>query len=296
MKKTIISTALLAVVFSACNSNLLDQNGDYSRLEVMIRNNAQTKALIEEATLADGSEVGISVLETDNSDYDGNATFKNVKFTSSTNGTSQIWTPVQDILLSTTNGTLYAYYPHSQEVTDITKIPVSATSENQTDYMYATPVSGLNNKNVTADVSLKHALAGVRLFISKGTFSGKGQITAVSVCGEAIATGASLNSMTGVLSDFSDINTPISPVFQPFSLSGTPEVKDFIIIPTGAEKSFTISIEVDGVTIEAKTPAIDLAEGVISEFAVTVNSKAITINSISVTPWTNSDKGSLEIL
>ncbi len=296
MKKTIILSALLAMSLSACNTYIMDPVGECSRLEVNIRNNLHTKALIETSTLADGSEVGITVLEADNSDYDGNAEFKNVKFTSSTSGGSQLWTPVKDILLSTTKGTLYAYYPYSASAQDITAIPVSATSSSQTDYMYGTPVTNLSNKNVTADVALKHALAGVRLSISKGSFSGKGQITAVSISGEAIATGASLNAMNGVLSGFTGTGTHISPDFQPFTVSESPEVKDFIVIPTGTEKSFNIEIEVDGVTIQTQTPPIDLAEGVISEFSVTVNSKALVINGVSVTPWTNSSKGTLEIL
>lgn len=296
MKKTIILSALLAMSLSACNTYIMDPVRECSRLEVNIRNNLHTKALIETVTLADGSEVGITVLEADNSDYDGNPEFKNVKFTSSTSGGSQLWTPVKDILLSTTKGTLYAYYPYSDSAQDITAIPVSATSSSQTDYMYGTPVTNLSNKNVTADVALKHALAGVRLSISKGSFSGKGQITAVSISGEAIATGATMNAMNGSLSGFTGTGTHISPDFQPFTVSQSPEVKDFIVIPTGTEKSFTIEIEVDGVKIQTQTPPIDLAEGVISEFSVTVNSKALVINGVSVTPWTNSSKGTLEIL
>lgn len=296
MKKTIILSALLAMSLSACNTYIMDPVRECSRLEVNIRNNLHTKALIETVTLAEGSEVGITVLEADNSDYDGNAEFKNVKFTSSTSGGSQLWTPVKDILLSTTKGSLYAYYPYSASAQDITAIPVSATSSSQTDYMYGTPVTNLSNKNVTADVALKHALAGVRLSISKGSFSGKGQITAVSISGEAIATGATMNAMNGSLSGFTGTGTHISPDFQPFTVSQSPEVKDFIVIPTGTEKSFTIEIEVDGVKIQTQTPPIDLAEGVISEFSVTVNSKALVINGVSVTPWTNSSKGTLEIL
>lgn len=296
MKKRIFFAALLSMSLSACNTGLLDQPEEVSRLKVKIRNNVQTKGLIEGSTLADGSEVGVTVLNTDNSDYDGIKGFKNVKFTASSDGGSQKWTPTKDILLSATKGTLYAFYPYSSSVTDISAVPVSATSENQTDYMYATPVNDLNNKNATAEVTLEHALAAVRLNISKGSFTGTGQITEVSIMGEAIATGASLNTMTGELTDFSGKNTSVSPEFEPFTVSAEPVVKDFIVIPTGEKRPFTISIKIDGVKIEANTPAIDLTEGVIAEFDVTVNSKAITIGSISVTPWSNSPQEPLDIL
>lgn len=296
MKKTIILSAVLSASLCSCNSNVLDTVDEMTSLKVNIINDFATKALIEDNHLAPGSEVGVTILKADNSHYDGKAEYRNVRFTNSGGSGSQVWTPETDILLSSTKGTLYAYYPYSASVTDITKVPVSATSSVQTDYLYATPVGDLNNKKATADVALKHALAAVRLSLTRGSYSGTGQVTAVSVNGDAIASGATLDSMTGILSDFTGTGTRISPSFEPFIVSSSPVIKDFIIIPTGAEKPFTIKIDIDGVSIEAQTPAADLEEGVISELSVLINSNDLEIPGVSVTPWTDTDKGTLEIL
>lgn len=296
MKKTLITCTVLTVILCSCNTNLVGNPEPDARLKVNITNSASTRALIEENRLPDGSEVGITVLETDYTDYDGISAFKNVKYTASTQGSSQVWSGQSEIILSTTKGTLFAYYPYSESVTDITAVPVQATSTHQTDYMYAAPVTELNNKNATANVTMKHALAAVRLSITRGSFSGTGKVTSVGIKGDAVATSASLNTITGALSAFTGKGTEISPAFEAFTLSGTQEVKDFIVIPTGEEKSLTIRMEIDGYALEAQTPAIDFAEGVISHISVAVNSHNIGISGVSVTPWTDLDKGSLEIM
>lgn len=296
MKKTIITCTALTMILCSCNTNLIGNSEPDARLRVNITSSASTRALVEENRLPDGSEVGITVLETDYTDYDDISAFKNVKFTASTQGSSQVWSGQSEIILSTTKGTLFAYYPYSGSVTDITAVPVQATSTHQTDYMYAAPVTDLNNKNATADVTMQHALAAVRLSITRGSFSGTGKVTSVGVKGDAIATSASLNTITGALADFGGKGTEISPAFEAFTLSGTQVVKDFIVIPTGEEKSLTIRMEIDGYTLEAQTPAIDFAEGVISNISVAVNSQNIGILGVSVTPWTDIDKGSLEIM
>ena len=296
MKKTIFLCTILSIILCSCNTNLFETSEENARLEVKITNEVQTKALIEGNRLPDGSEVGITVLESDNSDYDDISAFRNVRFKSSSQGSTQLWTAQNEIILSTTKGSLYAYYPYSGSVTDITKVPVTATSADQTDYMYASPVQDLNNKNATAEVVLKHALAAVRLSVSRGTFSGTGKVTSVGIKSDAIASSGSLNSMTGVLSGFNGKGTELSPAFDPFTLSSTQTVKDFIVIPTGEEKALTIRITVDGYTLEVQTPPIDFAEGVISNISVTVNSRDLEIAGVSVTPWTSIDKGSLEIM
>lgn len=296
MRKTIFFAAALAFMVSACNQpdKTPVQFDDLGQLKVNVRTNAQTKALIETSALENGSELGISVLEADGADYDGFANYKNVKLTASASGSNQVWTPAFDVLLSTTEGTLYAYYPYSAAVTDIKAVPVETTS--QTDYMYGTPVEGLFNKNASADVVLNHALAAVRFNVVKGSFSGTGQVTDIAVNGQQIANKATMNSLTGVLAAFEGNNERINPAFAPFVLSTSGEVKDIIIIPTGTEGVMTISMTIDGYEIQAQTPAMDFAEGTISEFDLTVNSQSLAIGEVTVTPWSTVDKGNIDIL
>lgn len=296
MRKTIFFAAALAFMVSACNQpdKTPVQFDDLGQLKVNVRTNAQTKALIETSALENGSELGISVLEAGDADYDGFANYKNVKLTASASGSNQVWTPAFDVLLSTTEGTLYAYYPYSAAVTDIKAVPVETTS--QTDYMYGTPVEGLFNKNASADVVLNHALAAVRFNVVKGSFSGTGQVTDIAVNGQQIANKATMNSLTGVLAAFEGNNERINPAFAPFVLSTSGEVKDIIIIPTGTDGVMTISMTIDDYEIQAQTPAMDFAEGTISEFDLTVNSQSLAIGEVTVTPWSTVDKGNIDIL
>ena len=295
MRKTIFLAAALAFIASACSQpdQTPVQAENLGKLKVNVKTSAATKALVETGNLANGSELGISMLETDGSDYDGFANYKNVKLTASQSGSVQVWTPASDVFLSTTEGTLYAYYPYSTSVTDIKAVPVE--TDTQTDYMYGTPVPGLSNRNPSADVVMNHALAAVRFNVKRGSFYGTGEVTDLSIKGPAIANAAKMNSITGELSGFSGQNEKISPAFDPFTLSAEGEVKDIIIIPTGSEDVMSISMTIDGSKLEAKASAMDYAEGTITEFTLTVKSKELVIGSVTVTPWGTVNKGSLEL-
>lgn len=295
MRKTIFLAAALAFMASACSQpdEAPVQAEVLGKLKVNVKTSAATKALVETGNLANGSELGISMLETDGSDYDGFANYKNVKLTASQSGSVQVWTPASDVFLSTTEGTLYAYYPYSASVTDINAVPVE--TDTQTDYMYGTPVPGLSNRNPAADVVMNHALAAVRFNIIRGSFFGAGEVTDLAVSNPAFANAATLNSITGELSGFSGQNEKISPVFDPFTLSAEGEVKDIIIIPTGDEDVMTISMTIDGTKLEAQAPAMDYAEGTITEFTLTIKSKELVMGSVTVIPWGTVNKGSLEL-
>lgn len=295
MRKTIFLAAALAFMASACSQpdEAPVQAEDLGKLKVNVKTSAATKALVETGNLANGSELGISVLETDGSDYDGFANYKNVKLTASQSGSVQVWTPASDVFLSTTEGTLYAYYPYSTSVTDIKAVPVE--TDTQTDYMYGTPVPGLSNRNPAADVVMNHALAAVRFNIIRGSFFGAGEVTDLAVSSPAFANAATLNSITGELSGFSGQNEKISTLFDPFTLSAGGETKAIIIIPTGEEGTMTISVTIDGTKLEAQAPAMDYIEGTITEYTLSVKSQELVIGSVTVTPWGTVDKGSLEL-
>lgn len=295
MRKTIFLAAALAFMASACSQpdQAPVQAEDLGKLKVNVKTSAATKALIETGNLANGSELGISVLETDGADYDGFANYRNVKLTASESGNTQIWTPASDVFLSTTEGILYSYYPYSADVTDIEAVPVE--TDTQTDYMYGTPIPGLSNRNPTADVVMNHALAAVRFNVSRGSFFGAGEVTDLAVSSLAFANAATLNSITGELASFSGQNEKISPAFDPFTLSAEGEVKNIIIIPTGDEDVMTISMTVDGTKFETQAPAMDYATGTITEFNLTLKSKELVIGSVTVTPWGTVNKGSLEL-
>lgn len=244
-----------------------------------------SKSLITGTTLNSAAEIGVSVEGAQGGAYDGD-TYSNIRFTAEGNGNSQSWIPDQDIMLSASKANLYAYYPYSDEVTDISRIPVRATSDNQTDYMYADPVSGINNHNPEATVLLRHALAAVRISLSRGTYTGKGVITGVSIKGNNMATSGVLDGKTGNLSSLSGTGSAISPSISPVTLSNDAVEFDILAIPTGRQGSIDIDITMDGEVFSTETEALTLSQGSVAVIDVSINNSSVTVVPVKVREWT----------
>ena len=205
MKKHIISAVCLATTLASCNQVDLPQNQE-ARLDLQVRTGVSTRGVITEKTLPSGSSVGLFVTDKSQTTYDG-ISVANIRYTGTGEGNSQVWAADEDIMLSATKATLNAYYPYSEDVTDVSAIPVTATIDSQTDWMWAAPVSKLNNKNSYAKIDLSHALTVIRLNFIKGSYTGIGNVTSVSVSSDGMATSALLNATDGSLSSINGAGT-----------------------------------------------------------------------------------------
>jgi hypothetical protein len=264
---------------------------DRKSLSIQVSNaSIQTKALIEGNYLPDNSKVSVSLMEEGNATYDG-ITYRNISYTAKGIGTSQKWEAASQILLSSTIGKVYAYYPYSASVTSITSIPVETSS--QTDYMYATPVS-VSDKDNNASLVMNHALSAIRFSLVKGTYTGAGKITAVSVKGTGVATGAVLNAQTGLISNFTGANTAIS-IAKNFTLSNVPQEVDAIIIPTGTNAAMTLSITMDGKEYTVETDPVKPIKGTVYKYKLTINSTGLTVDGITAGDWEYNEKGEYTI-
>ena len=81
-------------------------------------NQPDTRAIFSEATLPDASPVGVKL---EGYSYTG------LTYTGTTASGKQTWSPNQDVVLTETFGTLYAYWPYSEAI-DMTAIPVDMTA------------------------------------------------------------------------------------------------------------------------------------------------------------------------
>lgn len=282
----IIIPAMAAVALSCCAIHEPDlHTGNRSEKQLIINSVevAATKSLYTASRL-EGAFGAMLTGKGSTDSYDG-LDYTNVRFISDGNSACR---PDSEILLSTTEGTLYSYYPYSEAVDDLRKIPVSVNGNIQTDYMYGTPVTRLDNSNASTVITMNHALAAIRLTIVKGTYSGKGVISKVSVNGESLATEAYLDATTGKLSGFKGMGSEICTSIntspdETLSESGTE--KHFMIIPTGESKPITFTVTIDGVDFTATAPEIDLAEGTVTSYSVTVNSRDFNLSKGYITPW-----------
>jgi len=281
---------LISTAFASCTDETESFVPKGTPLQLSVKTaSIETRGLIESATLPDGDahSIGLTLVDDGEATYDGR-TYNNIKATPSTSDGQQTWAMASDIYLSSTTGTLYGYYPYSSSVTNIEQIPVTA---GETDYMYATPVNNLDDGKYTASVTMNHALAAIRLKVLRGTYTGTGAVTAVSVKGDNIATSGKLNTKTGVLSGQSDAGTAIT-YSTAFTLSTTAKQIDQIIVPvTSSSAAPTFTATIDGKDYTATPAAVTLTQGTVYEYTLTVNAKEISLSDVKVGDWGYNSSG-----
>ena len=286
MRRSIFMTALAVAALASCNRIDTPEMGS-NALDISVRNGMGTKAVVEGTTLPNGSEIGLCVTDQSGVTYDG-SNLKNVKYTASGEGESQKWNAVSDVLLSATVASIGSYYPYDESVYDITAIPIEATSAVQKDWMWGTPVSGLDNKNTSATITMSHALAAVRLNIIKGSFAGTGNIDYVSIESSGAASSAVMNATTGELSDIKGAGYIFESTDE-FTLSEGGTKVDFIVVPAGTEAPLDICVLVNGAEMVATTAGMTLEAGKLYEYTVSVGVEALQLNKINVTEWTHGE-------
>ena len=287
-----LCAACICALLASCTDRLPepDNPSDEQKvpleLDVQASPATQTKGLIYGTVMPDGSCLGIAVTEANLDTYCGE-TIINVPYISSTIDDSQIWKPVDSpILLSTTVGYGYAYYPYSEDVTSLKEIPVKASSDHQVDYMYATKVTNLKKSTPTANIALNHALCAVRLSIIRGTYKGAGVITYASVKGDILAGAAILNAMDGTLSSIEGAGEPIAPEMDPITVSSESQRIDILAVPSGTKSTVEIELCIDGRTVNlVSKDALNLLSGRIGSITITIDEGSAYVTSTDVTEW-----------
>ena len=250
-----------------------------------------TKAIIEGSRLPDNSSVGLFI--TDDSGFYEPAGYKNIKYTSRSEGGAQVWESENPIYLSDKDATLYSYYPHLASLTSMNLLPVTASSTVQVDYMWGNPVN-VSKGNRVANITMKHALAVVRVTFVRGTYSGDGIVSKVSFSGGCAASIAALDITNGTLSNFIGQGAAISPAISKKTLSSTSQKADIIVIPT-QETDGKITMTIDGKDYFLEFGDIELHQGEITQFHLTVNDGQLSLSDITVSEWTYSNVDPAEI-
>ena len=287
----IITAATVLAVIAACSKTSIQdhQQEDTAELELDVRTGFSSKAMITSGTLDNGSEVGVYLLGQDGDLYDG-IQYRNIRYTARNSSSTQSWNPDTKIMLSASKASLYSYYPYSHSVTSIKSIPVSATSTTQTDVMFGSPVDGLYNHSPLASIILNHALSVIQISLARGTYSGEGKVTAISVAGNGMARKGILDATTGNLSSFDEENMEIAPAITPFTLSSSSEC-NIIVIPNGRNERIGIDITIDGEPFHLDTESLTLRQGSIAAYNITVNNGGAKISGMTINEWGYSLEG-----
>ena len=292
-----LSAVMTCAMLAACTQlpdpvGITSEDGSPIVVSVTASDGLQTRGIITGTTLDDGSRIGLSLCDVSGTTYQG-IIYENICYTASGSGSSQKWDTESPILVANTPGTLYGYYPYSESVTDIKKINITADSNNQTDYLWATPVTNITKANADAAVVMNHALAAIRLSVSRGTYSGTGRVTAASISGADIATSAVLNARTGGLSSYKGYSTAISPTITAFTLSQAASAIDILAIPCGnSTVNLKVTLTIDGNVYETSIPSAVVKQGNMTECKISVNDGQVYVTSVNVTAWKQNAAGS----
>ena len=291
-KGTFVSLLLAACTTLIGCSN--EEGIDYStplQIKVNTAGVQESRAMIEESTLPDASQVGVLVAGSDGGAYNGK-TYNNILFQATGTGNSQTWNSDDEILVSDNTGLLYAYYPYNPDVTDFTQIPIETAS--QEDYMYATPVE-VDNDKVQAVITMNHAMAAVRLEIVKGNFSSDATVSNIRIKSTGMGTSALMNAKTGALSSIAGAGTWFTEDHADATITTSDgPASEFLVIPTGnSTASIDMLFTVNGSDYTLQTtPSTTLEPGYIYSYTAVLNDAEVTLKSVFVEPWVTQNKGS----
>lgn len=286
MKSTFLPAVIGIITFCSCNEEIIVPDAEPAEttaaLELSMTTATLTRGLIKDTQLPDGASVGITVKD-DYGIYTGEL-FTNIKYTAQRESGNQVWISDSPVMLSSETGTAYAYYPYNSAIEDITAVTVKASSNIQIDCMWGQPVS-VSKDSRNARFTMKHALAAVRITYVRGSYTGVGKVTKVSFGGSCIGTAGYLDITDGTLHTIIGKGGTISPTMTATTLSSTLQESEIIVIPTG-EKQGKITITIDGKNYTLEFGDIDLRQGQITQFHLTVNSGELSLSDITVSEWT----------
>lgn len=304
MKNFLFSAAIAASMFfvSSCSNDSvitpeIEQGGQPTLLNVTTNIEVASRSVTGRPvnSFVSGDEIGLFVSSgAVNSPYNGVASNKNVKSAFTT-----VWTQATPVYLSSLMATIYAYYPWNAAATDGTAIDIDHTS--QTDYMYATPVTNINNRQPRAAITMNHALSLVQFDFKKENYTGVGSLTAISIAnktgGTSLISTGKLNLTNGAITKGAS-KEPVTKATNLPQTIGTWNESTFpkmLVIPTSSTATagdIVISFTVDGQVYKWNVPAGTAWEqGKKNTYTVTIKGTALEVSPVTITPWGNGDSG-----
>lgn len=337
MKKfyAIMASVALMSAFTACSnddempSQMANVNGTELTVETVGVADVNTKSGITANAFTSGEKLGLYIYRGDDADaIDGSprdyndATSTdlkptvNVPYYQSASG----WQADQKIILSNVEGTVYAYYPYDADNSDATSktIPVKVAanqgsgqttgvkdeaSQNQFDYMWATPVTGRSNMKPKANLTMNHALAMISFkFVQTSNASvaypGVGNVTKIELKNKAgksaILTGdATMNIKNGELATTTAVNTSsitLAPTTNPLiDQAAADKLPRLLLYPNTAvaDGDAEVTFTVDGNEYTLPIPALagGWTRGNNYLYTITLKGTALEISNVSITQW-----------
>lgn len=255
-------------------------------LSVSISNDPMTKGLVEQGFFEDGDEIGVFLQGMASTSYEGQS-FDNLLFTAVGSGEGQSWSG-GPVLLSSAKAKAFCYWPYgSATAENYTEYPISASD--QIDYLYSGWTTNISNANPNIVVQMNHALTAIQFNVYRGSYTGVGNLTAVSVSSEGLGASGKLNLADGSLSAVSVGEISLSGLDATLNNSTAYSAK-ILALPYGATAK-----PITGVfTIDGRNYALNLSvseafmAGTKYIFDIVHDGVQLVVQQVRVTQWSDS--------
>ena len=291
---TFIRPMLAAAVCAAAACSPIEEEtyqSEGGELKISVNTVEPTRGIITDPVLPDGSQIAIAIFNPDGSKY-MNKNYSYLLYTAKNGEGSQIWETSSTVRLGESEAVLYACHPYeTYSFGDMRNLQIKANNYYQDDFMYAGPYTGLNADNRHVNITLKHALAAVRLTTSRGSYEGVGSIRSIGMGSPVAGTGGYFDVTQG---KFTSVSTGgiIYPTTS-FELSDGPNTQYFLLIPTGEAGELKLTMTIDGSTYEMSVPDVLLEAGKITDLNVSVEKTKLNLKSVTVAEWYRTDRASI---
>ena len=291
---TFIRPMLAAAVCAAAACSPIEgqtYQSEGGELSISVNTVEPTRGIITDSVLPDGSQIAIAIFNPDGSKY-MNKNYSYLLYTAENGEGSQIWKTNSSVILGESEAVLYACHPYeTYTFGDMRNLQIKANNYYQDDFMYAGPYTGLNADNRHVNITLKHALAAVRLTTSRGSYEGVGSIRSIGMGSPVAGTGGYFDVTQG---KFTSVTTGgiIYPTTS-FELSDGPNTQYFLLIPTGESGELKLTMTIDGTTYEMAVPNVLLEAGKITELNVSVDKTKLNLKSVTVAEWYRTERATV---
>lgn len=328
MKKVnyLLAAAAMVVGLASCNNDeevIANANDTKVSLEInsVGLTDVETKYGIRNAAFSGSEELGVYInngaLGANYMSGSGAATItSNAKYSKS----GSAWGSLKPIILSSTKGTVRAYYPYAEgnNSNDGTTIPVTILADQltgqsegnldnggQVDYMWATPVPNVSNAAPTiATLTMNHALAMFTFKFIEDTnvpYPSVGKVESIKLFSDGGATKKMLtgtftmNIDNGALTADATADGGITVAPASATLKGVvaeSELPRMLIAPVSgniAADEWKVTIQVDGSKYTLGLPVAANGYAANNNYIFTFKMKgtALAITSVAIKPWTD---------
>ena len=240
---------------------------------------SMTRATDNKEAFEVGDAIGVWVDDGTTSGTYNNKDYSNICVTKGESG----WSMEKGVMLTNTSAKVYALYPYDKNMTGT---DVAISLDNTTDYLYDV-VTGKSKSSPTASFTMKHARSILVVNITRGDFTGDGEITSCKISATSLKTKGTYNVKTNKFT--ADTNADHS-----ISMTGTVESGKtltnqwYVFSAYGSATSkISFAFTIDGVKYDAveSSTAIKFESGYIYTYNITLNNTGMDVSSVDITAW-----------